>query len=66
MICVFLAFVLLPERPVKEFGLSLASAVFLDAFVDPQPAAASRAGAPRTLDLGVSPELGAQASAARR
>jgi hypothetical protein len=64
MICVFLAFVLLPERPVKEFGLSLAS--FLDAFVDPQPAAASRAGAPRTLDLGVSPELGAQASAARR
>ena len=33
MICVFLAFVLLPERPVKMFGLSLASAVFLDAFV---------------------------------
>jgi putative drug exporter of the RND superfamily len=33
MICVFLAFVLLPERQVKMFGLSLASAVFLDAFV---------------------------------
>jgi len=33
MVCVFLAFVLLPERPVKMFGLSLASAVFLDAFV---------------------------------
>jgi RND superfamily putative drug exporter len=33
MICVFLAFVLLPERPIKMFGLSLASAVFLDAFV---------------------------------
>jgi putative drug exporter of the RND superfamily len=33
MVCVFLAFVLLPERQVKMFGLSLASAVFLDAFV---------------------------------
>jgi putative drug exporter of the RND superfamily len=33
MICVFLAFVLGPEREVKLFGLSLASAVFLDAFV---------------------------------
>jgi putative drug exporter of the RND superfamily len=33
MICVFLAFVLGPERQVKLFGLSLASAVFLDAFV---------------------------------
>jgi RND superfamily putative drug exporter len=33
MICVFLAFVLLPERAIKEFGLSLAVAVFLDAFV---------------------------------
>jgi putative drug exporter of the RND superfamily len=33
MICVFLAFVLLPERPIKIFGLSLAAAVFLDAFV---------------------------------
>jgi RND superfamily putative drug exporter len=33
MVCVFLAFVLLPERAVKEFGLSLAAAVFLDAFV---------------------------------
>jgi RND superfamily putative drug exporter len=33
MICVFLAFVLLPERGVKMFGLALASAVFLDAFV---------------------------------
>jgi putative drug exporter of the RND superfamily len=33
MICVFLAFVLLPQRQVKMFGLSLASAVFLDAFV---------------------------------
>jgi RND superfamily putative drug exporter len=33
MICVFLAFVLLPERQIKMFGLSLASAVFLDAFV---------------------------------
>jgi len=33
MVCVFLAFVLGPERDVKLFGLSLASAVFLDAFV---------------------------------
>jgi putative drug exporter of the RND superfamily len=33
MVCVFLAFVLLPERPIKMFGLSLATAVFLDAFV---------------------------------
>jgi RND superfamily putative drug exporter len=33
MVCVFLAFVLLLERQVKMFGLSLASAVFLDAFV---------------------------------
>jgi putative drug exporter of the RND superfamily len=33
MVCVFLAFVLLPERPVKIFGLSLATAVFLDAVV---------------------------------
>ena len=33
MICVFLAFVLSPERQVKMFGLSLAAAVFLDAFV---------------------------------
>jgi putative drug exporter of the RND superfamily len=33
MICVFVAFVLGPERQVKEFGLSLAAAVFLDAFV---------------------------------
>ncbi len=33
MICVFLSFALLPERPVKIFGVSLATAVFLDAFV---------------------------------
>jgi hypothetical protein len=33
MICVFLAFTLSPELPIKMFGLSLASAVFLDAFV---------------------------------
>jgi putative drug exporter of the RND superfamily len=33
MVCVFLAFVLGPERQVKLFGLGLASAVFLDAFV---------------------------------
>ena len=33
MICVFVAFVLGPERQVKLFGLGLASAVFLDAFV---------------------------------
>ncbi len=33
MICVFLAFVLGPVRQIKMFGLSLASAVFLDAFV---------------------------------
>jgi RND superfamily putative drug exporter len=33
MVCVFLAFVLLPERQIKMFGLSLATAVFLDAFV---------------------------------
>ena len=33
MVCVFLAFVLVPERPIKLFGLSLACGVFLDAFV---------------------------------
>jgi RND superfamily putative drug exporter len=33
MVCVFLSFVLLPERPVKLFGLALATAVFLDAVV---------------------------------
>jgi len=33
MVCVFLAFVLGPERQIKLFGLGLASAVFLDAFV---------------------------------
>ena len=33
MVCVFLAFVLGPERAIKLFGLSLASAVFIDAFV---------------------------------
>jgi putative drug exporter of the RND superfamily len=33
MVCVFLSFVLVDLRPVKMFGLSLASAVFLDAFV---------------------------------
>jgi RND superfamily putative drug exporter len=33
MVCVFLSFVLLDVRAVKMFGLSLASAVFLDAFV---------------------------------
>ena len=33
MVCVFLSFVLVDVRPVKMFGLTLASAVFLDAFV---------------------------------
>jgi RND superfamily putative drug exporter len=33
MVCVFLSFVLVDLRPVKMFGLSLATAVFLDAFV---------------------------------
>ncbi len=33
MICVFLSFVLIDQRVVKMFGLSLAAAVFLDAFV---------------------------------
>jgi RND superfamily putative drug exporter len=33
MICVFLSFMLGEERVIKEFGLSLASAVFLDAVV---------------------------------
>jgi RND superfamily putative drug exporter len=33
MICVFLSFVLGADRSIKLFGLSLASAVFLDAFV---------------------------------
>jgi RND superfamily putative drug exporter len=33
MICVFLSFVFGSERAIKLFGLSLASAVFLDAFV---------------------------------
>jgi RND superfamily putative drug exporter len=33
MICVFLSFVFSTDRSIKLFGLSLASAVFLDAFV---------------------------------
>jgi putative drug exporter of the RND superfamily len=33
MVCVFLSFVLLESRVIKEFGLSLASAVFLDALL---------------------------------
>jgi RND superfamily putative drug exporter len=33
MVCVFLSFVLIDQRVVKMFGLSLAAAVFLDAFV---------------------------------
>jgi RND superfamily putative drug exporter len=33
MICVFLSFVFGADRAIKLFGLSLASAVFLDAFV---------------------------------
>jgi RND superfamily putative drug exporter len=33
MVCVFLSFVLGEERVIKEFGLALASAVFLDALV---------------------------------
>jgi RND superfamily putative drug exporter len=33
MVCVFLSFVLGEDRVVKEFGVSLASAVFLDALV---------------------------------
>ena len=51
MVCVFLSFMLGEDRVIKEFGLSLASAVFLDALVDPLPAAArgaAPASAPRT------------------
>jgi RND superfamily putative drug exporter len=33
MICVFLAFIFLGQRPVGEFGIGLASAVALDAFI---------------------------------
>jgi putative drug exporter of the RND superfamily len=33
MVCVFLSFMLLNGRIIKEFGLSLASAVFLDALI---------------------------------
>jgi RND superfamily putative drug exporter len=33
MVCVFISFVLIDQRVVKMFGLSLATAVFLDAFV---------------------------------
>jgi RND superfamily putative drug exporter len=33
MVCVFLSFILGEDRIIKEFGLSLASAVFLDALV---------------------------------
>ena len=33
MVCVFLSFVLCEDRVIKEFGLSLASAVFLDALI---------------------------------
>jgi RND superfamily putative drug exporter len=33
MVCVFLSFVLIDQRVVKMFGLSLAAAVFLDAFI---------------------------------
>ncbi|HEY2717631.1 MAG TPA: MMPL family transporter [Solirubrobacterales bacterium] len=33
MVCVFLSFVLLDQRVIKMFGVSLSAAVFLDAFV---------------------------------
>jgi uncharacterized membrane protein YdfJ with MMPL/SSD domain len=33
MMCVFLSFLLIGERPVAEFGIGLAAAVALDAFV---------------------------------
>ncbi len=33
MICVFLSFMLGESRVIKEFGLALASAVFLDAII---------------------------------
>ena len=33
MMCVFLSFLLMGQRPVAEFGIGLASAVFLDAFI---------------------------------
>ena len=33
MVCVFLSFMLGDDRVIKEFGLGLASAVFLDALV---------------------------------
>ena len=43
MVCVFLSFMLGEDRVIKEFGLSLASAVFLDARDRALPAAARRA-----------------------
>ena len=33
MMCVFLSFMLGEDRVIKEFGLGLASAVFLDALI---------------------------------
>ncbi len=33
MVCIFISFVLGDQRVIKLFGVSLASAVFLDAFV---------------------------------
>jgi RND superfamily putative drug exporter len=33
MICVFLAFLLAGQRVIAEFGVGLAAAVFLDAFI---------------------------------
>ncbi|MEA2312929.1 MAG: putative drug exporter of the superfamily, partial [Solirubrobacteraceae bacterium] len=33
MMCVFLAFLLAGQRVIAEFGIGLASAVFLDAFI---------------------------------
>ena len=51
MICVFLSFMLGENRVIKEFGLSLASAVFLDARGGALPAAPRRAQHPRRAHL---------------
>ncbi len=65
MVCVFLSFMLGEDRIIKEFGLSLASAVFLDALVDPLPAAARGAHARRSAHV-ADPRMARPAAAARQ
>ena len=65
MICVFLSFVAGGERVLELFGLSLASAVFLDAFVVRSLLLPSVLQHPRAAHVGAA-ELAEKAAAAHR